>query len=622
MGKQINKQAKTFEEYREGLLNIAENYYPHIFNELDDASVASFFVDINASIGENLINHLDKVYQETQLDYAQQRKSLLSIARSCGIKIPGKNASLVSVAFTCELPVSGEGPDWDYAPLIPRGTIVTNGDASFYINEDVDFAQQYNLNGVSDRTEIKYNSQTQRYSVTKVAIAYNGANKTYTTKVTSSMYKPFMSIYLPDANVLSIESIIVNDSEATPSDQEFYREMEEGELSDNRWWEVDSLAETEVFAQETSIENLEDGDTRHVCSGDWKTTNQKFITEYTDKGYLKITFGGYDETNGIKGVETAKQLIMANIVRNINLGKIPTIGKYIHVRYRVGGGSITNIGRNSLDTIQRPFAPVFTRKPEASSVRNTVEASIKVTNNTPAIGGRDELSNEDIRHLIKYNTHSQNRCVTIKDYYSRIMLMPSKYGAPYKCVVSEENNKVCVHMLDITPDGKLNSQVSNVMCNNIVNYLRKYKMINDYVTLKPGRILNLEFQVSLAISRYASKKDIISKVINLITDYMSPSKHNMGENIYLSALTSAIYSIEGVKNIVDLSVYNIYGGQNYSQDQTSQHTVATDSSVSTNSSSHKIDLMADDNTLYADANSMFEIKYPNSDIKVRIKYTN
>ena len=61
------------------------------------------------------------------------------------------------------------------------------------------------------------------------------------------------------------------------------------------------------------------------------------------------------------------------------------------------------------------------------SVRNT----LTVDNPTPSYGGKDAPSNEEIRYLIKYNASSQNRCVTLKDYYARISQIHPKYGCPF-----------------------------------------------------------------------------------------------------------------------------------------------------------------------------------------------
>ena len=48
--------------------------------------------------------------------------------------------------------------------------------------------------------------------------------------------------------------------------------------------------------------------------------------------------------------------------------------------------------------------------------RGEVINSLKVTNPSPALAGKDAPSTEEIKALMKYNTSSQNRAVTVKDY--------------------------------------------------------------------------------------------------------------------------------------------------------------------------------------------------------------
>ena len=41
---------------------------------------------LNAAIADNLHYHIDRVWQETMLDFAQQKQSLFHIAKTYGIK--------------------------------------------------------------------------------------------------------------------------------------------------------------------------------------------------------------------------------------------------------------------------------------------------------------------------------------------------------------------------------------------------------------------------------------------------------------------------------------------------------------------------------------------------------
>ncbi len=144
---------------------------------------------------------------------------------------------------------------------------------------------------------------------------------------------------------------------------------------------------------------------------------------------------------------------------------------------------------------------------------------------------------------------------------------------------------------------------------NIVTYLSDYRMLNDYVEVTNGRIVNLSFQVDLFIDKKYPQTQIISQVVTSITKYMSISNFDMGENIYLSSLLETINNVGGVLNVIDLRVYNMVGGK-YSSNEISQ--------PYTDSATREIDISGE-YTLFGEPTTMFEILYPTSDIIVRVK---
>jgi hypothetical protein len=239
-----------------------------------------------------------------------------------------------------------------------------------------------------------------------------------------------------------------------------------------------------------------------------------------------------------------------------------------------------------------------------------VKASLKVNNLFPAIGGKDAPSVEEIRNLVKYNFASQNRAVTIKDYLTRISLMPGKFGTPFRVGVFEEQNKVKVYILGLDENGQLTNNSTSTLKENIATYLADYRMLNDYVEVTNGKIINLSFQVDLYIDKQVSKSQIVSQVISQITSYMDINKFFMGDNIYLSNLIETINGVGGVLNVIDLRVYNMVGAGKYSVNEISQPYV--------DSTTRQIDI-SDSYTIFGEAKSMFEIKYPTTDILISVK---
>jgi hypothetical protein len=160
------------------------------------------------------------------------------------------------------------------------------------------------------------------------------------------------------------------------------------------------------------------------------------------------------------------------------------------VLYRVGGGVSTNLGPGSINKLTIANIDWGNTEGTNGSIRGDVINSMKVTNISTALAGKNEPSTEEIKALMKYNTSSQNRAVTVKDYKIKLMQMPPKYGAPFRSSVIETNNKIEIDMLGLDGDGKLTSLLPQPLVDNTIEYMSHYKQINDYIEIRSGRIYN------------------------------------------------------------------------------------------------------------------------------------
>jgi len=135
-------------------------------------------------------------------------------------------------------------------------------------------------------------------------------------------------------------------------------------------------------------------------------------------------------------------------------------------------------------------------------------------------------------------------------------------------------------------------------------------MLNDYVEVDNGRVYNLGFEVDLFVDKQFSQSEIITQAISTITSYFDINKWGMGDNIYLAQLIEDINNVPGVLNVVDLRVYNKVGQGKYSSNEIPQPYI--------DDATRQIDLLGE-YTLFGDPIGMFEIKYPETDVKIRVK---
>lgn len=659
--KKISYLSRDFSSVRKELEKFSKQYYPELSDDWNDSSVGSWLMDLAASVGDDLAYHTDRMYQESTLDSANMRSSVLSQARSNGLKIPGRKASSCEVEISCVLPTDSTDisvPNWNYAPIVQSTSIISAGDSNFQLTEDINFAEQFNKNGYSNRKVVpsrNSNGNITGYTVSKSAIAVNGTTKVYKKVMYPNDIEPFMEIVLPEENILNIESIIFKESSditTTPSIYEYYIDSEQYRISSEdamtyRFFECDSLADQYRFGDSVNYgtsniissiyepslydDYTSNGAVTRYYRGKWKPLRQKFITEYTDNGYMKVIFGASNGYPQLPSNETTYgDYVASNIINNDMLGVLPKEGWTMFILYRVGGGVSSNLGIGALNkfTLANVDWGANTNNTDGS-IRGKVLTSLTVTNISSALAGKDSPSTSEIKYLMKYNTSSQNRAVTVTDYRAKLMEMPPKYGAPFRCSVIEENNKVEMDFLGLDSNGNLTSYLPQTLVENSIEYLSNFKQINDYIEIKSGKIYNIGVMGEMFIDKNYNQANVVTSVINKIKEYFSVNNHEMGDDIFVGDLEKEIMLLDGVIGIIRMKIYKIYNG-GYSSDvcplpETSEESVCGSepsegfSLKGEGSCYREIDLDATDYVLYGDYNSMYEIKSPSSDIQIKIK---
>lgn len=662
--KHINYINRDFDTVKGDLIKFSKENYPQLSDNFgNDASVSSWFIDVLAESVDSLNYHIDRTFQNTQLGSTTSKSALLNIARSNGLKIPGPKAGMASVDISCVLPagytVNGRTdisqPNWNAAPVIQRGCVVAAGNHAYTINENVDFGEQYNDNAYSNRTYLprrNANGVVTGYTVTKTnIIATSSTRRIYKKKLSADDIQPFMEVMLPDVNVMNVESIIfksVVNLATTPDNAEFYIDNEEYYYQDSpiityRFFETNSLTDqwrwgskvknnAEIYSdfKETSGQTVV-RETR-VYAGEWKPLRQKFITEYTDNGYMKVIFGsGVDYANYPEDGDAYTKYRMSTILNNDMLGVLPKEGWTMYILYNVGGGIETNVAAgaiNSIKSIRTDFPRAGADQSVTKAIQATVLKSLKVNNPISAVNGKDAPSINELKYLVKYNSGAQERCVTVKDYQARISQMPPKYGSPFRVSAYEENNKVVLGVLGITSDGKLTKAISNTMAKNMEEYLKQYRSINDYVEIRSGKIYHIGFMIDAFIDKSYNAADVINSIRLAVIDYMDISNSEMGQDIFIGDLEKEITTLDGVISLIKLQIYKVSGGL-YSSDVCPlpiMENVSLTCSDSTDepfmldgANTEAIDLEATDHVLLGDNNAMYEIYNPSSDIQIRVK---
>ena len=599
----ISYASRDYQSIRTELLNYTRTYYPDLIQDFNDASVFSVFIDLNAAIADNLHYNIDRSVQETVLQYAQQRSSIYNIARTYGLKLPGQRPSVALVDFSITVPAFGDKEDERYLGILTRGSQVVGSGIVFENVYDIDFTSPYNAQGFPNRLKIpNFNSNNVlvNYTITKREVVVNGITKVFKRVIGANDVKPFFELFLPEKNVLGITSVLLKNGTQytnTPSTSEFLG-------VDNRWYEVDALAEDRVFIEDPAKVSDQPG----IKVGRYIQTQDRFITEYTPEGFKKMTFGGgtntaQDQLNQFTTLGATLEL--QKYSNNFSLGSTLTPNSTLFIQYRVGGGLATNLGTNVINQIGT--VSFFVNGP-SETTNSAVVNSLRCVNVTAAVGGAGIPSLEEIRNYVSFNFSAQKRAVTVQDYESIIRNMPAQFGAPAKVSITENDNKILIQILSYDTSGKLTNIVSNTLRQNIANYLSNYRMMNDYISIFSAEVIDLSVDVAIVLDSAQNSGQVISSVIDKVSAYFNPQTRELGQNVYLSELRSVIQNTNGVLTVTTLDVFNEVGGQ-YSSAETSMEY-----------SDPEVKLIGPvDDTIFAQPSQVYQIRYPGKDIRVSVK---
>jgi hypothetical protein len=601
--KKISYTTRDFQGIRTELINFTRTYYPDLVQNFNDAGIFSVMLDLNAAVTDNLQFQIDRSIQETVLQFAQQKSSVYNIARTYGLKVPGQRPSVALVDFSITVPAFGDREDLRYCGILRRGSQVNGAGQPFETVYDIDFSSPINAEGTPNRLKIP-NFDTSgnllNYTITKREVVVNGITKVFKRVITPNDVVPFFQMFLPEKNVLGITSVLLKDGtqySTVPDPQNFIT------IGPDRWYEVQALVQDRVFVEDPTKPSDQPG----IKVGRYISTSQKFISEYTPEGFCKLTFGGGNisaEQQLRDFARDGKGFDIARYTNNLGLGSALKSNSTLFIQYRIGGGLATNLG---IDTINQIGTVSFSVNGPSDAVNRSVINSLRCNNVTAAIGGANAPTTEEVRQMVSFNFAAQNRAVTVNDYESIIRTMPSIFGAPAKVSITEENNKIKIKMLSYDTSGNLTDVISNTLKQNIANYLSNYRMINDYISVESAQPIDLSVTCDVVLDNSTTQGAVVAKIIEIISNYFNPLTRQLGQNVVVSELRRLIQAENGVISISDMKFYNLVGGQ-YSSFETSQ--------AYSDTVTREIQLFAD--TIYAEPSQIYQIRFPNKDITVRV----
>jgi hypothetical protein len=112
----------------------------------------------------------------------------------------------------------------------------------------------------------------------------------------------------------------------------------------------------------------------------------------------------------------------------------------------------------------------------------------------------------------------------------------------------------------------------------------------------------------MAIDKNINQTELLRTSIDDVTEYFSINRRKMGDPLFVGDLYRLLGNINGVVNVIDIRVFNLIGGE-YSSSEVTQ--AYKDNATK--------EIAQSDMTIYMKSNQIYQIRFPNKDIKFRVK---
>lgn len=637
ISKEVNYLGRDFTDIRANLIEFAKTYFPTQYNDFNEASPGMMFVEMASYVGDVLNYYVDNQFRETLLHYAEERKNVLAIAQSYGYKPKLATPSLVQLTVSVEVPAKIVGSnyqaDLDYAGVLSaNSTVSSNNGTEFTLMDDVNFKASSSL----DRMGVQLldpgsGTVPTTFRLTKKVLGQSGTRESEDFSFSNA--KEFDKIVLSNDKVTEI--ISVTDS------------------SGNTWYQVPFLAQDTIFESEqnTTLTDPDLGefemDTPYLLK--LIKSSRRFTTYVRDDNKMELRFGSGVSDNpdeeiipnpdnvgsslgmGISRLDEAFD--PSNFLKTQTFGLAPS-STTLTVNYNYGGRVEDNVPSNAIGNFSRKIYTISTEGLDGG-LKNTSEQSISIINEGPASGGSSTETLIQIKENAAAYFNAQNRAVTKADYITRAYSLPQKYGNIAKAYIVQDeqlekqqlsvNNGVIqtitadksnplalnMYLLGYSADKKLVA-LNRAVKQNLKIYLSQYRILTDAINIKDGYVINVSVKFNIIVKRGFNKNDVLFRAIQKVKQFFATDKWQINQPIVISDLAYQISLVDGVVSIVPPEV------NNPNQDLI---LIENKSKVVNGYSGNVYDISSAtrDGIIYPSLDpSIFELKFPNSDIEGKV----
>jgi len=619
--KDVKYLNKDFAQFRQNLITFAKQYYPNTYNDFNESSPGMMFIEMASYVGDVLSFYADQSFRESVLSSAIEEQNVLRLSQLFGYKPKLNTPAIVDLDVYQLIPAIGTGvnarPDFRYALNIKQGMEVSSDSPAnpikFRTIQDVDFTFSSSLSPIDISVyEIDGSGNVQYYLLRKSVQAVSGEVRTTTFAFGNP--KPYDKIILPESNVLDIISVTDDDG--------------------NIWYEVDYLAQDTIFDDVVNIPYNDAELSIYRSSTPYllklRRTARRFVTRLREDDRIELQFGSGVSSDADEelvpnpknvglGLEylsrtTNSNLDPSNFLYTSTYGLAPN-NVVLTVTYSVGGSINDNVASNTLTKIGNI---TYNTATELYGLNLTdTKSTVAVNNPISATGGKSKESIESIRQNAMASFAAQNRAITREDYITRCYAMPGRFGSVSKAYIVSDfqldtgdreyprdniANPLALNLYVLSYDANNNfTELNPATKENLRTYLSNYRMLTDAINIKTAYIVNVGIEVDIVPVPSYNANEVILTCINKLKQMFSPDRLQINGMINISNITSELDRLPGVQSVAKFEMKNLF-----------------DKNLGYSGNVYDMAGATKNGIIYPSLDPcIFEIKYPNADIKVR-----
>lgn len=595
----IDYTARDFQSIREALVDHARRYYPDTFQDFDTSGFGSLMIDTVSYIGDTLSFFLDYQANETFLETALEEESILKIGKQMGYRYSASGVSTGLVEIYVEIPANTDGtPNTNYLPIVKKGSTFASVDGGvFTLTDDVNFNDanaDILLSKVDETTGVP-----TFYVLRKAGEVVSGTEQSEAALIEG--FEAFNKIEVGE-NVEGeiIEIISVFDTEG------------------NEYFEVDSLSQDIIYKAFSN----KDTSTNSMVPNILKplVVPRRFTVERTSTGQVFLQFGGGSESDTLNDEisdpssvalqQRGKNYISStyfdpNVLSYHDKLGIGPSNTTLDITYLVNNEVLSNASVGAVNQVLSTTLEFNDEETLDETKVSDVRGGVEVDNEKAISGDVSAPTADELRQRVIGSFSTQNRAVTREDYIYLSYLMPASLGAVKRAnaVRDPDSQKRNLNLYILSEDTEGNfSTASSVLKNNLRTWLSRYKMINDTVDVFDAKIINLGINFSVLAEEDTNKFDVLQLCIDKLTEDLTERKFDIGENFNIIEVYKSLKELEEVVDVLDVEIVSKFGSP------------YTDLFLSIDEA-----LTSDGRVVVCPDNAVFEIKFPESDIKGTVK---